>query len=83
MNIKMIVTDFDGTILKKDTTVSARVKDVLLRCRQKGIKLVYATGRGNAHLVVDNTLFDAHITFNGAIARINDEVVYNKTIPSE
>ena|GEM_PF-6747093 len=45
MNIKMIVTDLDSTLLRTDKTISERTKRVLELCRKSGIKVVYATGR--------------------------------------
>ena len=48
MPIKMIVTDLDGTLLRSDLTVSGRVAEAFKQCREKGIKVVYATGRGGS-----------------------------------
>ena len=46
MNIKMIVTDLDGTLLREDKTISEFTKSALHRCRDAGIKTIFATGRG-------------------------------------
>lgn len=82
MNIKMIVTDLDGTLLRDDKTISAYSKDTLGRCRTAGIKIVYATGRGgSAEQVAPAELFDGKVTMNGAIARVRDRIVYNRLIP--
>ena len=43
--IKMIVTDLDGTLLRGDKTVSDRNRLALSRCRELGIKVIFATGR--------------------------------------
>ena len=45
--IKMIVTDLDGTLLCDDKTVSAFNIKTLGRCKDNSIKIVYATGRGD------------------------------------
>jgi len=80
--IKMIVADLDETLLKTDKTISENTKEVLLKCRKLGIKVVYATGRGgSAEQIISSDFFDSRITMNGAIARINDEIVYYKVIP--
>ena len=82
MAIKMIVTDLDGTLLRDDKTVSERTKSVLHNCREMGIKIVYATGRGgSAERVAPSEFFDGKITMNGAIVKVNDEVVYKRLIP--
>lgn len=46
MNIKMIVTDLDGTLLRRNETVSEYTLDVFRRVRERGILYVFATARG-------------------------------------
>lgn len=43
--IKMVVTDIDGTILKKDFTISNCVINAIQELTKKNIKVVLATGR--------------------------------------
>jgi hydroxymethylpyrimidine pyrophosphatase-like HAD family hydrolase len=45
MDIKMIVTDLDGTLLRSDKTISGYTASIFKRCRDKGIKIVFATAR--------------------------------------
>jgi len=45
MNIKMIVTDLDRTLLRTDETISEYTKSVFGRCQNMGIKIVFATAR--------------------------------------
>jgi Cof subfamily protein (haloacid dehalogenase superfamily) len=80
--VKMIVSDLDGTLLRTDKNISENTKNVINQCRKLGIKVVYATGLGgSAESRVPSHLFDGKITMNGAIAKINDIVVYNCMIP--
>lgn len=68
-SIKMIVTDLDGTLLKKDKTISSYTKEVLLKAREKGILVVVATARP-IRGVKENLPFleyDAAIFHNGAV----------------
>jgi len=44
-NIKMIVTDLDNTLLKKDKTISDYTRKVLNKCHENNILIVYATAR--------------------------------------
>ena len=82
--IKMIATDLDGTLLRDDKTISEYTKAVLNRCREAGIKVVYATGRGgSASRVVPSDMFDGRITMNGAIGIAGDTEVYNRLVPYE
>jgi hypothetical protein len=65
----MIVTDLDRTLLTSGRTISAYTKDVLRRCCEKGIKLVFATARpkrGVTHFCADVPV-DALILHNGAV----------------
>jgi Cof subfamily protein (haloacid dehalogenase superfamily) len=80
--IKMIVTDLDGTLLMDDKSISGPAIAALGKCRESGIKVVYATGRGgSADMVAPSHLFDGRIVMNGAVARVNDTVVYSRLIP--
>ena len=82
MNVKMIVTDLDGTLLRTDKTMSEHTKNALNQFRQVGIKLVYATGRGgSADQVASAERFDGKITMNGAIAKSGDAIIYDCLIP--
>jgi len=80
--IKMIVTDLDGTLLLSDKTISERTIAILNKCREMGIKLVYATGRGgSAESLTSTALFDGKITMNGAIVKVEDTLVHSRLIP--
>ena len=82
MNVKMIVTDLDGTLLRTNKTMSEHTKKALNQFRQVGIKIVYATGRGgSADQVASAELFDGIITMNGAIAKSGDTIIHDCLIP--
>ena len=84
MKIKMIVTDLDGTLLREDKTVSERTKDALHCCRESGIRIIFATGRGeSASQVVPTGLFDGSIFNNGALAVAGNDVVYSRFLVPE
>jgi len=81
-NIKMIVTDLDGTLLQTDKTISEYTKSVFIRCRENGIKTVFATARGGSgERLVPSHLVDGKIRMNGAIAKIDNKIVYECQIP--
>ena len=44
-NTKMIVTDLDNTLLRKDKTISEYTKFVFEKCRKAGLLTVFATAR--------------------------------------
>ena len=80
--IKMVVSDLDDTLLRSDKSVSEYTKRILSRCRDAGIKVVYATARSaRADSIVPVELFDGRIVMNGAVVRINDTVVHCRLIP--
>ncbi|MDR1001928.1 MAG: HAD hydrolase family protein [Oscillospiraceae bacterium] len=68
MDIKLIVTDLDRTLLRSDKTVSPYTAEVLSRCRARGVKVVFATARpGNrVELLGIADLADMVIINNGA-----------------
>ena len=45
MDVKLIITDLDRTLLRSDKTISDFTADVLRRCRERGIIVAFATMR--------------------------------------
>jgi Cof subfamily protein (haloacid dehalogenase superfamily) len=43
--VKAIAFDLDGTLLQKDKTISGRTKRAVEKCRERGVRLIIATGR--------------------------------------
>ena len=76
-NIKLIVTDLDNTLLRRDKTISEYTASVFRRCRALGIKIVFATARPvravNKWLNID-IQNDACIYHNGAVIYIGSEL---------
>ena len=54
MNIRMIVSDIDGTLIPGGGTLSERTKRVLKACEEKGVYVVLASGR---------TFYGAHMFY--------------------
>jgi Cof subfamily protein (haloacid dehalogenase superfamily) len=70
--IKLIVTDLDNTLLRRDKTVSDRTVEVLRHCRESGIKLAFATARPKRAVfqyldILKRIEFDAMAFHNGAV----------------
>jgi Cof subfamily protein (haloacid dehalogenase superfamily) len=82
MSIKMIVTDLDCTLLLADKSISDYTAYVLNRCREHGIKVVFATARYLKQVkdFTKKTAVDAVIAINGAIVYMNDEIIIEHTI---
>ena len=81
-SIKMLAFDLDETLLRSDKTISLRTDKILARCRENGIKIVCATGRGpSVDKVAPEHLIDGKISMNGAVARIDGNRVYSRPIP--
>jgi Cof subfamily protein (haloacid dehalogenase superfamily) len=77
MSIKMIVTDLDGTLLRRDKTISEYTASVFYRCRNGGIKIIFATARpvrAVGKWLNINIQSDACIYHNGAVIKIGDEL---------
>lgn len=81
--IKMIVNDLDRTLLHTYETISEYSIGVIRRCREAGIKVIYATGRGgrSAKSVAPCEYFDGKITQGGGVIAVGDEIVCKYVIP--
>lgn len=76
-DIKMIVTDLDGTLLHNDKTISDRTLRVLEQCRKRGIAFVIATARFwiGAETVIDLLKPDYVISADGTMAHDAEKLV--------
>lgn len=45
MNIRLIATDLDGTLLDQNRQISPRTARVLRACQEKGVEIMFASGR--------------------------------------
>lgn len=68
MVVKMIIVDLDRTLLHTDKTISEYSVSILNQCREKGIKIVFATARPirTVELYLEQIACDAVIYHNGA-----------------
>lgn len=87
-DIKLLLTDLDGTLLRKDhLTITDRTKDALRALKRNGVKLCACTGRVLALLpkALDDLDFDYAITSNGAscIDLKTREHIFTAHIPAD
>lgn len=72
---KLIAVDMDGTLLKEDKTISEQTKKAIRRARDKGVKVVLASGRpieGLEKYLKELDLIsedDYVLSFNGSIVQ--------------
>lgn len=82
--VKMIALDLDGTLLLEDTTVSEKVRDVLLQAADSGIEIVPASGRcfyGIPECVKNLPGVHYLVTTNGAdVYTIDGKCLYRASI---
>jgi hydroxymethylpyrimidine pyrophosphatase-like HAD family hydrolase len=85
MNIKLIVIDLDGTLLRTDKSISAYTAEVLNRCREKGIKVAIATARTKARTLafLGEIVVDAMCVNGGSYITIGDEALKKLTLASD
>lgn len=84
--VKMIVTDIDGTLLRYDQTVSDKTVEVLNKCKELGIKIVFASARPprtTKYLMPEYFCIDAIINYNGALVYENSNIVYQKMLKND
>lgn len=77
--VYLVATDLDGTLLRRDFTVSDRTRRALQNAASAGVGIVYATGRPPRWLpeVYDETgLRPTTICANGALTLQGDEPLY-------
>ena len=87
MNIKLIVTDLDNTLLQSDRTISDYTKDVLFHCQEKGILLAFATARSEKACTQFAKYVQPYavISNSGALVRKtpNDDFIYRQTMSQD
>lgn len=82
MNYKIVVLDIDGTILPHGKTVSSTTKEAIQKLKDKGIKVVIATGRAPyfSESIVQETGVNSMVFFNGAYVTHEGKEVYQNSI---
>lgn len=76
MNIKMIVTDLDGTLLTRKKRISSRTKEVLIKAQEQGMIVVLATGRNYHNLEKIYKELKMDVFKTGAIIGVNGQELY-------
>jgi Cof subfamily protein (haloacid dehalogenase superfamily) len=84
-DIGIIFFDIDGTIVSfKTKTVSQSTKDAINGLKQRGIKVIIATGRAFYDVNLEDLTFDGYITSNGAYCiDTKDTVIAKHTMSAE
>ncbi len=83
---KIIALDLDGTLLRRDKTVSQYTIDILLKFKEKNNKIVFATARPprDAYKYVPEVLRDNPIIcYNGACIFDGKEMLYKKQMTKQ
>lgn len=85
MDIRMIVTDLDQTLLRTDKTISDYSVDVLTRCQEAGIKIVFATARSTqaASRFLKRFMPDIFVGYGGALVLVGNEVIHRCDISAD
>lgn len=78
VNIKMIILDLDGTLLRSDKTISDYTVSILERCKQNNIVIVIATGRSEmaAKDYVSMVKPDILISNGGSLVRHGENIIH-------
>jgi Cof subfamily protein (haloacid dehalogenase superfamily) len=85
MDIKMVVTDLDNTLLRSDKYISDYTISVLSNCQAKNIKVVFATARSTqaASKFLDMFTPDIFIGYGGALTYANKKIINRFDIPAD
>ena len=85
MDIKLIVTDLDNTLLRRDKSLSDYTLSIIGQCRTKGILIAFATARSERDKgpFSDQVTPDIFISNNGALARRGSEMLFTSLLPAD
>ena len=85
VDIKMILTDLDGTLIRSDSSISERTKSVLKDCQKRGIYVVIATARYwiGAERYIEEIQPDYEITTDGTLIHRHGEQIYSCNLETE
>lgn len=85
MNLKMILTDLDGTLLCSDGSISEFTIDILKRCQNRGITVVIATARYwiGAERYIAEIQPDYEITTDGTLIHRHGEQIYSCNLETD
>lgn len=84
-NIKLLLFDLDGTLLRSDKTISDRTLAVLQECRRKGMLIGVSTSRGeqNALSFIEKLQPEVLIVSGGALVKYRGEYIYKAMFSAE
>ncbi len=84
-NIKLIVSDLDGTLLNGNNEIGAESQKLIKALLAKGMRFTFATGRLHSAIVEHANLLGLKtplITLDGSIIKtLNNEVVFESYLP--
>ncbi|MBE5782854.1 MAG: HAD family phosphatase [Clostridiales bacterium] len=82
MDYRLLITDLDGTLLRKDKSISRRTLLALEKCRRKGILVAFATARSEmeAKRFIEKVHPDMVILNGGAAIFHLDKMIYRKLL---
>lgn len=82
---KVIIFDYDGTLLTNDqTTISEKTKSILRELKTRNNLIILATGRPLNHCeyLFKENLVDYIVSANGSLVSSNDSILFSKEILS-
>ncbi|NEW08953.1 Cof-type HAD-IIB family hydrolase [Paenibacillus sp. SYP-B3998] len=80
----MIFFDIDGTLLDHGKQLPPSTKEAILRLKDSGHEISFATGRSPFMLksLKDELGINSFVGFNGQYVMLNDELIYKNPIPT-
>lgn len=86
--MRLIASDLDGTIVRRDGSISERTIQAFRRARNEGVQIVFVTGRPTRWLQPIREAFDSIgsvICSNGAVVYDfeTDQIIESHTIPAQ
>lgn len=84
-NIKLILTDLDGTLFHNDKSISEYTKQTIIKAKQKGMLFGISTSRGRDNCLpyLQELKPDLIISNGGALAYCGDRIIYRSEFTVE
>ncbi len=86
-NIKLIVSDMDGTLLNGSNEIGTESQRLIKALRKKGMRFTFATGRLHSAIIDHANLLGLQtplITLDGSLIKsMSDEIIYESYIPTK
>lgn len=83
--IRLIITDLDNTLLRRDKSISDYTVSVFSECSRRGILTAFASARAESasERFIRAIRPDIFVSNGGAVIRVRDKIIHRNPLPGE